>query len=48
MTYWLTVAIEKEDLAEEMGVPVEDVEAGDYIGAIRQHGEIVKLEELDS
>jgi len=47
-TYWLTLAIEDEELAEQMGCTVEEIENGDYLGAIRKHAEIVKLEEIDS
>lgn len=38
--YWLT-------LAEHLGCKVEDIDAQDYIGAIRDFGEVVKLEEIE-
>jgi hypothetical protein len=45
--YWLTVAISADELADYMGCLIEEIENGDYIGAIREAGEIVKLEEVE-
>ena len=47
VTYWLTVAIPEQELADALGCDVDAIEAQDYIGAIREHAEIVRLEEME-
>jgi len=47
ITYWLTLAITAEDLAKALKCEEDEIETQDYIGAIRDFGEIVKLEEVE-
>ena len=46
--YWLTLTISDVELAEHLGCTVEEIEAQDYIGAIRDFGEVTKLQELEA
>jgi len=46
-TYWLTLAISKKDLAQYMNCDENEIESGEYIGAIRDFAEVVKVEEVE-
>lgn len=45
--YWMTLVISAEELAAHLECPIEEIEDQDYLGAIRDFGEIQKLEEIE-
>ena len=45
--YSLTLVITAEDLAEEMGCKIDEINSGDYIGTIRDFGVVTKIEEFE-
>lgn len=45
--FWLTLTITKGELAEHLGCSLKELEDQDYIGGIRDFGEVTKLEEID-
>jgi len=46
--YWLTLVITDDELAERLDCSVDEIRSQDYIGAIRDFGEVVKIEEVEA
>ena len=46
--YWLTLVISSRELADRLDCEPDEIEAQDYLGAIRDYGEISKCEVIES